>query len=272
MTKSSDIYFPSGEIEKTFINSIWRLSENELNERKEIILPKGTVEIIFNFSDTIGYFNPSLQVSKSLPTVFINGINFKPFELTKTGRQEFIGIQLNSIGLQLLFNTPAKEFNNSVLEGKEVCSQLDNIADQLFYNQTFSQQVEILLTWIRRKIEISNSQFSISRAKKLLSLGSQHHLTVNHFCEQVCLSDRQLRRFAQDWLSMNMEEFIQYHKYLYCLHHLRLSEQTLTEIGLEAGYYDQSHFIREFKSYTNLTPKQYRFANMEYLGHINVRL
>jgi AraC-like DNA-binding protein len=170
MTKLSDIYFPTGEIEKTFINSIWRLSENDLNERKEIILP--------------------------------------------------------------------------------------------------SQQVEILLIWIRKKIAVSNFQLSISRANILLSLSNQHNLTVNHICQQVCLSDRQLRRFAQDWLGMNTEEFIQYHKYLYCLHLLRHSKQTLTEIGLEAGYYDQSHFIREFKSYTDLTPKQYRQANTEIAGHI----
>ncbi len=271
MTKSSDIYFPTGEIEKTFINSIWRLSENDLNERKEIILPKGTVEIIFNFSDKIDYFNPSLQISKCLPQVFINGINFKPFELTKTGKQEFLGIQLNSIGLRLLFNISAKEFNDSVLEGREVCLQLDNLAHELFYRQTFSQQVEILLTWIRKKISQSNCQFSISRANKLLSLSSQHNLTVKHICEQVCLSDRQLRRFSQDWLGTNTEEFIQYYRYLYCLQLLTHSKQTLTEIGYEAGYYDQSHFIREFKSFTNLTPKQYRDANVEHLGHIIVR-
>lgn len=77
-------------------------------------------------------------------------------------------------------------------------------------------------------------------------------------------------RFAQDWLGMNTEDFIQYHKYLYCLHLLRDSKQTLTEIAYEAGYYDQSHFIREFKSYTNLTPKQYREANVEFHGHINL--
>lgn len=271
MTKSSDIYFPTGEIEKTFINSIWRLSENDLNERKEIILPKGTVEIIFNFSDKIDYFSPSLQISKCLPQVFINGINFKPFELTKTGKQEFLGIQLNSIGLRLLFNISAKEFNDSVLEGREVCLQLDNLAHELFYKQTFSQQVEILLTWIRKKISQSNCQFSISRANKLLSLSSQHNLTVKHICEQVCLSDRQLRRFSQDWLGTNTEEFIQYHRYLYCLQLLTHSKQTLTEIGYEAGYFDQSHFIREFKSFTNLTPKQYRDASVEHLGHIIVR-
>lgn len=270
MTTLSDIYFPTGEIEKTFINSIWRLSEKDVNERKEIILPKGTVEIIFNFSDTINYFSSSLQVSKKLPSVFINGINFKPFELTKTGRQEFLGIQLNSIGLRLLFNVSAKEFNDRVLEGREVCSQLDNLAHELYYKQSFIQQVEILLTWIRSKIAVSNFQFSIDRANKLLSLSNQHHLTVSHFCQQVCLSDRQLRRFALDWLGMNTEEFIQYHKYLYCLHRLRHSKQSLTEIGFAAGYYDQSHFIREFKSYTHLTPKQYRDANVEYPGHIRV--
>lgn len=270
MTKSSNIYFPTGEIEKTFIHSIWRLSENDLNERKEIILPKGTVEIIFNFSDTINYFSPSLQVSKNLPLVFINGINFKPFTLTKTGRQEFIGIQLNSIGLRVLFNSPANEFNNSVVEGSEVCPELNNIANKLFCNQLFSQQVEILLSWIRKKIAVPNFQFSISRANKLLTLSNRRNLTLNYICEQVCLSDRQLRRFAQDWLSMNMEEFIQYHKYLNCLHLLHHSKRKLTEIGYQAGYYDQSHFIREFKSYTSLTPKQYRNANVEFQGHINV--
>jgi len=270
MTKSTDIYFPTGEIEKTFVNSIWRLSESDLHRRKEIILPKGTVEIIFNFSDKINYFNPTLQISKRLPTVFVNGVNFKPFELLKTGRQEFLGIQLNSIGLRLLFNISAKEFNNSVYDGKEICSQLDYLADELFCHQTFKNQVQIILAWIRYKIPKNNFQYSINRAQKLMSCNCHQNLTVKKLSEEICLSDRQLRRFSQDWLGMNTEEFINYRKYLTCLQLLHRSKQTLTEIGLEAGYYDQSHFIREFKSYTDLTPKQYQEANTEIPGHILV--
>jgi len=270
MTKSTDIYYPTGEIENTFINSIWRLSENEIHKRREIILPKGTVEIIFNFSDKINYFNPSLQVSKTLPQVFVNGINFKPFELIKTGRQEFLGIQLNSIGLRLLFNISAKELNNSVFDGKEVCSLLDNLASELYYPQTFNQQVQIILAWIKSKIPKYNFQYSISRVQKLLSYNYLHNLTVKKLSEEICLSDRQLRRFSQDWLGMNTEEFILYKKYLSSLNLLHNSKQTLTEIGLEAGYYDQSHFIREFKSYTDHTPKQYQEANTDLPGHIFV--
>ena len=268
MAKSTDIYYPADGVEKTLINSIWRLSENDLHKRKEIILPKGTIEIIFNFSNQVNYINPSLQISKKLPIVFINGINFKPFELIKTGRQEFLGIQLNSIGLRLVFNISAKEFNNSVYDGKEICTQLDNVANELFYEKVFNQQVELILNWIRNIVPSNNFQYSTSRVQKLLSLNCNHNLTVKKISKEICLSERQLRRFSQDWLGMNTEEFILYNKYLSSLHLLHHSKQTLTGIGLEAGYYDQSHFIREFKSYTDLTPKQYQVANTGLPGHI----
>lgn len=36
------------------------------------------------------------------------------------------------------------------------------------------------------------------------------------------------------------------------------SEKTITDISLESGFYDQSHFIRTFKQYTGVTPEIYR--------------
>jgi AraC-like DNA-binding protein len=268
MNKTNDIYYPTSEIEKTFINSIWRLSENDLNTRKERILPKGTIEIIFNLSDSINYFNPSFQISKTLPTIFINGLNFKPFELTKTGRLDFLGIQLSCIGLRLLFNIPVKEFNNCVYEGKEICAELDILADELFFKQSFSQQVEILVNWIRKRTVASNCQNSIGRVQHLINLNCNPNVTVKKLSDEICLSDRQLRRFSQDWLGMTTEEFILYNKYLKSLNLLHYSNQTLTEIGLITGYYDQSHFIREFKSYTEITPRYYKEANTGLPGHI----
>lgn len=270
MKKTAEIYFPTGEIEKTLVNCIWKLSEFDVNERKEIILPKGTVEIIFNFSDTINYYNPSLGVSTQLPSVFVNGLNFKPLELTKTGNHEFIGVQLNSVGFKALFNISVNEFNNRVFNGEDICPDLKILSDKLFHNKTFHQQAKTLQLWIRKKLSVFNNPFSIQRANRLLKMKSNHNLTVNNISEQLCISDRQLRRFSTEWLGMNTEEFILYNKYLNCLHLLHNSKQTLTEIGLDAGYYDQSHFIREFKSYTNMTPKQYKEANAEYPGHIRI--
>lgn len=35
-------------------------------------------------------------------------------------------------------------------------------------------------------------------------------------------------------------------------------EQSIAHIAAESGYYDQSHFIKEFKRFTGFTPEQYR--------------
>jgi AraC-like DNA-binding protein len=270
MDKTTDIYFPSGEPEKTVISNIWRLTDHDLQNRKEIILPKGTVEVIFNFSDRVNYFNPVWQRSKSLSTVFINGINCKPFHLIKSGRQQFLGIQLNTVGLRLLFNLSVKEFNDNVYDGNEVLPGMGLLAEELFAAPAFPQQVDIIIRWIRSRISRLSCRYSINRALQLQCLSAGHHLTVKQLSEAICLSDRQLRRFSTDWFGMNTEELVHYNKYLTGLHLLHHSTRPLTEIGLQAGYYDQSHFIRAFKQYTELSPKQYRAANAEFIGHLAV--
>lgn len=269
MKKTTDIYYPVGDIEKTFINSIWRLCEYDLYNTREIILPKGTVEIIFNFSDNIYYLNPLLSGIHKLPVVFINGINFKPFKLIKNGRQKFIGIQLKSIALKALFNLPVIEFNNKIYASDDVCPSLNALAQELSGKSDFRQQVEVILQWFKIRIHtFNNYQFQINRVQKLVCLTSGYDLTVKRLSSEICLSDRHLRRFSYEWLGMCTEEFIHYNRYLKSLHLLHSSKQTLTAIALEAGYYDQSHFIREFKSYTEFTPRQYKEANAQWPGHI----
>ncbi|WP_259014147.1 helix-turn-helix domain-containing protein [Emticicia fluvialis] len=34
-------------------------------------------------------------------------------------------------------------------------------------------------------------------------------------------------------------------------------QKTLTELGLEAGYFDQAHFIHDFKAFKGETPEAY---------------
>lgn len=41
---------------------------------------------------------------------------------------------------------------------------------------------------------------------------------------------------------------------------LRETDRTVVDIALACGFYDQSHFIRTFKKFRGLTPKQYRCA------------
>ena len=40
-------------------------------------------------------------------------------------------------------------------------------------------------------------------------------------------------------------------------------KERFTDIAFDSGFADQSHFIRVFRSYTGLSPKQYRFQTIQ---------
>jgi AraC-like DNA-binding protein len=40
------------------------------------------------------------------------------------------------------------------------------------------------------------------------------------------------------------------------------------EIALECGYYDQAHFIHEFRTFSGLTPSAYVAAATPHLNHV----
>lgn len=67
---------------------------------------------------------------------------------------------------------------------------------------------------------------------------------------------------------MNTEQVMLYKKYLQSVHHLHTTESPLTEIGNNCNFYDQSHFIKTFRHFTLLTPKEYNKSKGRIKGHI----
>jgi transcriptional regulator GlxA family with amidase domain len=46
------------------------------------------------------------------------------------------------------------------------------------------------------------------------------------------------------------------------------SSKSLTTVAYEGGFYDQSHFIRDFKEFTGYNPNTYFARNMEFTKYL----
>ena len=58
-----------------------------------------------------------------------------------------------------------------------------------------------------------------------------------------------------DLLHTVLIRIVRFQNFLFQLSHSTATR--LTDLALQNGYYDQSHLIREFKNYTDLTPNQF---------------
>ncbi len=84
---------------------------------------------------------------------------------------------------------------------------------------------------------------------------SDEPLTVKQLTDSIGMSQRQLsRRFLQR-VGLSPNAYLRVNRFIRSLQHLKgYPLHSLTEIAHGSNYYDQAHFIHDYKDYTGCTP------------------
>jgi AraC-like DNA-binding protein len=81
------------------------------------------------------------------------------------------------------------------------------------------------------------------------------NLSVKQLAGNSGLSQRQLSRKLQQCVGLSTKEYLRVNRFIRSLQQLKkYPEYSLTLLAYEGGYYDQAHFIHDYKAYTGLTP------------------
>jgi AraC-like DNA-binding protein len=73
----------------------------------------------------------------------------------------------------------------------------------------------------------------------------------------VCLGIKQFERIFSKYVGVNPKKFASIVRFQNVLQTNSKGKRRLSQIAVYNGYYDQSHFIHDFKSLTGLTPKAF---------------
>lgn len=84
-------------------------------------------------------------------------------------------------------------------------------------------------------------------------------ISIQNIQDEFLLHERKLQRLFADQIGISPKKFIQIVKLHSFIGHLNtnLIRKKLTSSVFEAGYYDQSHLIKDFKNLTRMTPMEY---------------
>lgn len=98
------------------------------------------------------------------------------------------------------------------------------------------------------------------------------NIKVEEIAKSVGYTARYVNQIFHNIMGISPKTFCQITKFQSALQNVNQSvnNHNLTEVGLDTGYYDQSHFIKEFKKYMLLTPKKYK--QMIQKNHYNQRM
>lgn len=80
---------------------------------------------------------------------------------------------------------------------------------------------------------------------------------IETFCRQTGTNYTSLNRAFGKILGISTKKFERLIKFRKTLDYLVNNPVKLSTVGIDSGYFDQSHFINEFKHYMNMSPSKY---------------
>lgn len=254
---------------RRFVRAFWQ-TKGAPAYQTETILPKGVIELIFSFYEAVPFRRNSQIKLLSTPRCFVSGMSDTPVQLCSPARQDFFGVELHPAAVKKLLKIPCGEFLNAITDLEVINKEFNSLWHHLAEVDSFNARVNITLQWLSQKLSpVPEQEMTISD----FLCSSPESINVAGLASQFCYSTRQLYRKSHELFGMSTEGLISYKRYVHALKLMHYSHETLTRIGYHCLYYDQAHFIREFRDFTGLTPGEYRRQKSGLPGHLykNVR-
>ncbi|MCH3973424.1 MAG: helix-turn-helix domain-containing protein [Oscillospiraceae bacterium] len=243
---------------KNGISQIYQYCLDDPAEHGTVAVPDGCVDIVFDCTD-------SRVQAEVIGTVLAHRLI--PTEKNHT----YFGVRfLPGVSPQLL-TVPVQELTEvrtdlqNILRDETLCERMAEAA-------TFEKRAQVFLQ-VNRRVQVeqpgscgSQALFCAVRKKIYHSDGC---VTIGQLQEETGYSERYISRVFHEVSGISPKTFcgiVQFQRLMadLCYH----PDTQLTQLAADYGYYDQPHFIRQFKKYTGLAPNVCRRLVKSYAGRI----
>lgn len=248
--------FPPAPALSPFVRSYWyfRREAPLLTLHEEYMHPSGGYGIVFNFGDRL-----SLDGSTLADPVFLDGTNTISRRMGFVGCIEVMGVRFYAGGAYPFLNVPLAELRNEIA----LLDALDRPAllrlhTRLCEAKSLPARIHLLEHWLMDCLLHGKERHAVIPASLAALRAVQGCRAIPDLAQQLAISQRQLERLFHSQVGMSPRQYAQLCRIETARLALKqMTSQSNTSLAADLGFYDQSHFIREFRSVVGMTPHGY---------------
>ncbi len=254
---------------RNYIKFFWeiRVDDMQLNHK---LIPLRNINLRFNLSDTPQYF--CLDGKESLlEDVFFSGLrnSFRNTYMKLDGKIHMLGVCFFPEGFYPFLKIPVSEFKNQLLGASDVGFNLaKTISEQLKMARDIKTRLMILEKELYSLLD--NRNYTPKSFQQIFNALKQNDNSthISDFCNQNNISVRKLERMFNKYVGVSAKTYGNINRFQNSLNQIMYSNYSkLSDIAFNNDYFDQMHFIKEFKRFTGNTPKTF-IKNKDSLFHI----
>lgn len=241
------------DILKPFVKSFCVQEALEQNTYK--VLPGTSLVLGFQYKGKLSRLQNGTEYSLSISGVSGLADHSRTFKnIPDTGT---VLIYFQEAGARQFFKQPLHElFRESVsLDNFMLRSELLCVEEQLAEAKTDAQRIASIEQFLISRMVNIESDIVVLTALALIHR-SKGNIRIKELTERLCISQSPLEKKFRQAVGASPKKFASIVRLKNVLQQYDASK-SLTALGYEAGFYDQAHFIKEFKAFTGDTPEKF---------------
>jgi AraC-like DNA-binding protein len=257
--------YEASEELQPFIKCFWSLeAPASATVEKQHIVPDGCMEMIFHYGDLYQQFLED-GISILQPRCFVFGQITSPLEIAPTGKSGIIAARFHPDGFLPFSSYPIKQMENKAIALHLLFGNDAIVLEQAVLNASANEdRIQIISTFLINRLQTTEVKDRITQSGIDALMQSNGQLNVNELAGQLNINRRQLERKFSSAVGLSpkqLSKFIRLQATLKMMNEKKFT--SLTSLAYENGYYDQAHFIKDFKEFTGISPKQFYASNLK---------
>jgi AraC-like DNA-binding protein len=242
--------------------------------RKERLMPDGSIELVINLKQDEAriYDRENLDQYKRLPGALLCGPHSSFFVIDTAQQASVIGIHFKPGGAFPFFKVPARELHNLHVSLEDLWGPgAGLLRERLLEAPTPEKKIHVL-----EQCLLEQAFKPLERHKAVdcaLGLFRNIHTApaIADLAEHIGISSRRFIQLFSNEVGLTPKLFARVRRFQEVLEQIRSGiEFSWVDLAASCGYFDQAHFIHDFKEFSGINPTTYVTQKTDHLNHVPI--
>jgi len=222
------------------------------------IVPNGLMELMIFLGDKPRASDPKKAVQENS---LLCGHRKGFYDLQISGMLSVFSIIFQPHGVRAFFDLPLQEvLDRNVPLRFLLKDKIHGLEERLFEANSFSQKKDLVEAFLLGRLRNAPDTYPLDRMRHNIEVidRANGRVSITDLAAEACLSRKQFERTFTQYIGTSPKHFLRMIRFQQALYQKSKNpEKNLTALSYDAGYYDQSHMVSEFKAFSGMTPRQF---------------
>jgi AraC-like DNA-binding protein len=255
------------------VELIWHCSSAPLAHAKERLMPDGSMSLIVNLrEDAISIYDAGQGMRKErLRGTVLAGVRSEFCVIDTDCQIEIMGVVFKPGGAFPFLRLPAGELHGLDVNLETVWgARATELRDRLLDAPTLAEKFQVMEAALRAALVPARERHPVV-AFALRAFRSPEPTSVAGVVERTGFSARRFIALFTREVGLTPKLFLRVQRFQHVVRRLHADhEPALADVALTCGYYDQSHFIHDFRAFSGVSPTDYLARRGRHANHVAV--